>query len=126
MTGNFMDSFTDRERVWLALSDLFLDTDVTLSFDYIERELLASPYTLDDIDLILRDEVAPVCLPNLYDVAGAWAGFHHDWLFPEIRAHLARPAWRRWLARRACTRGLKVMVTEWPGLRARIVAKRAG
>lgn len=120
-----IDGLTPRQNIWVALSDLFLDTDVTLSFEYIEREILASPFTLEDIDLILRDEVAPVCLFNLYSVAGEWAAFHHDWLIPAIESHLAQPAWRRRMGQRRRARQLRAMVPEWPNLRARIAAKAA-
>ncbi|MFK7939081.1 MAG: hypothetical protein AB8B82_06860 [Roseovarius sp.] len=116
--------WTQRERVWIALSDLFLDTDVTLSFDYVERTILGSPFDMATIDLILRDEVAPVCLFNLYDLAGEWAAFHEDWLIPAIQSYLRRPAWRRRLGRATRTREIRLMVPEWPGLRARIEAKR--
>lgn len=117
---------TERQRVWVALSDLFLDTDVTLHFDYIERELTASPFTIDEIDAILRDEVAPICLFNLYDIAGEWAGFRADWLIKAIEAYLSRPRWFRRLRRRGRAKALDCMVSEWPELRARIIAKRAG
>ena len=38
-----------RISVWNALSDLYLDTDVTLSRAYIVRTLAASPYSLDEL-----------------------------------------------------------------------------
>ncbi|MEL7258666.1 MAG: hypothetical protein AAFN80_12605 [Pseudomonadota bacterium] len=117
---------SEREKVWVALSDLFLDTDVTLHFDYIERVLLAAPMTLEDIDVILRDEVAPVCLPNLYSVAGEWTGFSEDWLIARIETYLAKPVWLRRLGRKKREWQLCQMVPEWPCLRARIAAKRAG
>lgn len=116
---------SERERIWIALSHLFLDTDVSLHFDYVERTLATSSFPMDEIDLILRDEVTPVCIPNLYDVAGEWAGFNEDWLLSNIRRHLARPAWRWRLGRRTRAHQLRQMVTEWPALRARIAAKRS-
>ena len=64
-----------RRPVWEALSDLFLDTDITLSRDWRVRVLAASPYTLAELDAILRSEIYPVCIHNLFSIAGEWAGF---------------------------------------------------
>lgn len=117
---------SERERVWIALSELFLDTDVSSSLDQIQREVIASPFSIEDIDIILRDEVAPVCLPNLYSVAGEWTGFDPDWLLPSIHKYLSQPAWQRRLGRSFRARGLRRMVPEWPDLRSRIIAERIG
>lgn len=75
----------DRRRsVWLALSDLFLDTDVHLWREGNTRRLAASTYSLDELDAILREEVYPACSANLSLVAGEWAGFDPDWLQQRI------------------------------------------
>ena len=47
----------DRRPVWSALSSLFLDTDTNLLIDYMIRTLSASPYSLDELNTILIDEV---------------------------------------------------------------------
>jgi hypothetical protein len=65
-----------RKRVWSALSELFLDTDITLSEDFVGRELAASPYDIDTIERILEREVAPVCKWNV--VWWEWAGFNQE------------------------------------------------
>ncbi len=74
----------DREKVWVALSDLFLDTDVSLSYDYISRVCADSSFSIQELEDILENEVAPVCAINLLSVAGEWAGFDEEWLFKSI------------------------------------------
>ncbi len=86
-----------RRPVWLALSDLFLDTDVNLFRESNARLLADSPYSLDELDAILREEVYPACSANLSLVAGEWAGFDADWL--EQRILRGGPAPRRWWRR---------------------------
>ena len=63
-----------RRAVWQALSDLFLDTDTSLSRDWRVRELARSPYSVDELEEILITEVYPVCRGNLLSIAGEWAG----------------------------------------------------
>lgn len=120
-----MEERDARHKVWIALSDLFLDTDVSLHFDHIQRVLVPAPFSMDELDLILRDEVAPVFLSNLFDIAGEWAGFPEDVIVKKIDAYLLRPAWLRRLGRRRRAKLLGEMVTRWPELRQRIAAQRA-
>lgn len=117
---------SERHRVWIALSDLFLDTDVSIHFDYIEQELAASSFSDTKLDLILRDEVAPVCLPNLHEIAGEWAGFQPEYLVRSIEAYLKRPAWLRRMGQRRRARQLGQLVPEWPEVLDRIRIRRAG
>jgi hypothetical protein len=76
----------ERVRVWSALSELFLDTDVSSEIEGIAATLTDSPYSERELWEILSDEVAPVVLPNLFDVAGVWMGFDEEWLTREILA----------------------------------------
>jgi hypothetical protein len=82
----FFDYETVHERtpVWIALSDLYLDTDSRLSYAYIARTLAASKYKIEELHAILLEEVAPVVEFNLLQVAGEWAGFDEKWLLREI------------------------------------------
>lgn len=80
-----------RLPVWEALSTLFLDTDVSLLRDYRAKVLAASPYEIEEIDRILRDEVFPVCSWNLFSIAGEWAGFDPDWLVAKITRRINAP-----------------------------------
>ena len=106
-----------RRPVWLALSDLFLDTDVNLLRAGNVCTLAASPYTLDELDAILREEVYPACSFNLSLVAGEWAGFDADWL--ERRILCGGPPPRSWWRRlgRYLRLGWTIPVRlpeEWP------------
>lgn len=84
-----------RIPIWIALSDLYLDTDVALSHDSIARTLAASPYSLDDLHEMLMYDVHPALYPNLMSVAGEWAGFDEAWLVDRIATIRRQPRWRR-------------------------------
>jgi hypothetical protein len=73
-----------RRPVWQALSDLFLDTDTSLTRDWRIRELAESPYSVEELEEILVTEVYPVCRWNLLSVAGEWSGFDPEWLEDKI------------------------------------------
>lgn len=62
-----------RRRVWLALSELFLDTEIDL--EYIISSLQTSGYSRPDIESIMQNEVAPVLGGHVLSVAGEWMGF---------------------------------------------------
>lgn len=85
---------TQRRPVWLALADLFLDTDVRSAYVSIAATLAASPYSLDELRRILDDEVTPVLQGNLLQVAGEWAGFDEEWVIERVSARVGK---RRWL-----------------------------
>lgn len=76
------DELKVRRPVWLALSDLFLDTDTTLLEPQIVRTLAASPYSEVELERILVREVQPVCWPNVF--WWEWAGFDPEWLEAQI------------------------------------------
>ncbi len=81
------DEIEKRKAVWLALSELFLDTDVSSSYEYIASECAASTFSPDELEQILIQEVMPVCGWNLLSVAGAWSGFDEQWLLERIVDH---------------------------------------
>ena len=92
-----------RRPLWIALSDLWLDTELQDGDrDFIARTMLDSGYGRDALQRIMAEEVAPVVYRNLYSVAGEWTGFDPDWLCAEILAGLRRrgPVGRWWLRRR--------------------------
>lgn len=80
-----------RHPVWIALSDLFLDTDTRLSFPYIARTLAESPFPDDELEAIFQNEVAPAVEANLFSIAGEWAGFDEQWLIATITQRPPRP-----------------------------------
>jgi|SRR5215472_7682823 hypothetical protein len=83
-------SIEHRRPVWIALADLFLDTDVTLFYPAIARTLAESPYSIEELRAILFDEVAPVLQGNLLSVAGEWAGFEEEWLIAEATRRIGK------------------------------------
>jgi hypothetical protein len=120
-----MRTFTDIEKrrpVWIALSELFLDT----SFDdqdiaRIAEQLAVSPYSLEDLDSILLSEVYPACRTNLYSITGEWAGFNTEWLEQEIR-NGPNAFGRFW----AATVGKWTVPTsvDWIAIRGRVIELR--
>ncbi|MBY6263766.1 hypothetical protein EI613_17860 [Azospirillum sp. 412522] len=90
----------ERRPVWEALAAMYLDTDVSLSRAWRVQVLSASPYSLEEIDAILRDEVHPVCFWNLLQPAGEWAGFDPIRLEQAIRGH--RNRWHSRLLTMVC------------------------
>ena len=81
----------DRLPVWVALSDFFLDTELDeKDHQRISEVLASSPYSIQDIEDILRFEVYPVLIWNLRSMAGEWAGFDRDWLQEQIQPRLNR------------------------------------
>ena len=113
---------TAREKVWIALSELYLDTDIEPFVAPCAQTLAESPFACDELARILFDEVHPALVLNLLSVAGEWGGFDPDWLCERIRRQ--RSAWRprvwiaRWLLRRY-PRSL------WPRLNEIIVRLRS-
>jgi hypothetical protein len=111
-----------RRLAWDALSDLFLDTDVSLFRDGRVQSLSALPYTISELEQILADEVFPVCKYNLISVAGVWSGFNEDWL---ERAILRRQRWPlRALRRVGFGRSFVAGCEEWQATKACIKASR--
>jgi hypothetical protein len=110
-----------RRPVWEALSTLFLDTDVSLLRDDRARQLADSPYTPQELDRILRDEVFPVCSWNSVSIAGEWAGFDPQWLEAAILRRLAR----RFRLRLGFGHLVFVRSREWKRTKASVQAIRS-
>ena len=79
-----IEDIDNRRPVWLALSNLFLDTDTNLFKEQIIKTLSNSPYSISELDEIMQNEVYPVCYTNLYGIAGEWSGFDPEWLEKKI------------------------------------------
>ncbi|MCB1215303.1 MAG: hypothetical protein KDK66_07485 [Deltaproteobacteria bacterium] len=76
----------ERVPVWEALSELFLDQDLSeQDYQAVASKLAASVYSLSQLKEILQKEVYPACKSNLKNPAGEWRGFSQDW----IRQHIA-------------------------------------
>lgn len=112
----------ERRRVWEAMSELYLDTDIDAEVLARVAEAVArSPYSLAELERILRHEVHPVLVSNLYSVAGVWSGFDRDWLAGSIDAYLRRPWPVRWWRSRVMRAHAVVL---WHRLIRRIAAVR--
>ncbi|MCW7538418.1 hypothetical protein OOT46_11260 [Aquabacterium sp. A7-Y] len=93
------EELTRRAPVWIALSDLFVGKELQ---DYdirsIADRLLESGFTLDDIESILRDEVAPVFGSNLGALAVTeMEGWNDAAVIEAVSQYLSHPP--RWLQR---------------------------
>ncbi len=105
---NHRNTQSPRSRLWLLLSELWLDTEITtITRQRLAREMAKLPYSSMDIREIHEEEVAPVLFHNLYfNPAGEWAGFDEEWLLQEChRCFLKKSSpWARiklWLKRNA-------------------------
>lgn len=74
------DEVERRLPLWTALSDLFLDTDVTSSLPYIARTIVEGGWPIDAAEDALRWEVRPAFYHNFLDPAGEWAGWPDDYV----------------------------------------------
>lgn len=91
-----------RKPLWIALSDLFLDTELQdYNYAYIAKAMKESEYSMDEIEDILMLEVFPVCIANLHSVAGEWAGFDEAWVCSTIIAAKRPNRFRRWMNHRS-------------------------
>ena len=79
-----------RRAVWIAQTDLFLDTDVRLHYAHLAYVAANSPFSLAELESIFRDEVAPVFEYNLMDIAGEWAMFADDDVIESVEGYLAK------------------------------------
>lgn len=113
-----------RRPVWEALSSLFLDTDTSLLRSWRVGILAASPYSIEELQEILVDEVYPVCRSNLFSIAGEWAGFDPEWLENRILRRLRSPfhRWRRFSLGRITVH----LSLEWSATKQDIVQWRIG
>ncbi|NMM38439.1 MAG: hypothetical protein HHJ09_13215 [Glaciimonas sp.] len=78
-----------RMYVWIALSELFTDSELTASDkNRLAEQLKISGYPLTEIETILRDEVLPTFSGNLLAVAGNWSGWSDEEIRERITKHL--------------------------------------
>ena len=80
-----------RQDVWEALSNFYLDTELTdADYRYINEKFANSGYTLNEIKQIDHYEVFPSLYRNLSQVAGEWSGFDKDWLVRECTKNVQK------------------------------------
>jgi hypothetical protein len=86
----------DRLPVWEALSEFFLDTELGENdYQRISEVLNSSPYSIQEMENILRLEVYPVLIWNLRSIAGQWTDFDREWLRVRMEPRLKRRPWLR-------------------------------
>ncbi len=103
------------------LADLFLDT----SFDEADRDRMAAqlralPFSVNELDEMLRREVAPAFAGNLFSMAGEWTGWP-----PESAAEIVLRAKRPRIGRNLrngvkAAYGMSMVAGEWRRISARI------
>ena len=103
-----------RRSVWVALSELWLDTELSAEdLERIARVLAGSDLTIAQLRQVYLVEVAPVVSTNLLTVAGEWAGFDEEWLCSQILRNLRdRPRCTRLWSWFPLTRRLMLYATE--------------
>lgn len=116
-----------RRPVWLALSELWLDTELSeADLDRIAGVIGSSGLTLEELRRVYLLEVAPVVYLNTWVVAGEWSGFDPAWLEERILCNLRR-RWRRtrFLAWFPLTRFLMTHTSErhWEKISHSLAAK---
>ncbi|WP_386068181.1 hypothetical protein ACFJIW_00740 [Tahibacter sp. UC22_41] len=84
------EDLAQRRPVWLAFSELFLDTDVEALLPSLAHDLAGSAYSEAELERILLEEVQPLLQWNLLSVAGVWDGFDPGWLEQSILARRHR------------------------------------
>jgi hypothetical protein len=83
-----------RQAVWMLLSMLFVDTRNTQDdLRVLGESLQATGFSVDEIEAILRREVAPVCGEWMRHpgAIGPWPMFEEQELKERIEAHLRNP-----------------------------------
>ena len=79
------EQIKERMPVWNALSELFLDDELSSGdLERIAAALAGTAYTEEQLLGILRHEVYPACSLNLVCVAGAWGTWGDDWIRERI------------------------------------------
>lgn len=115
------DDLEQRRPVWDALSELFLDTQLSdADFTYLARVLAQSPYTDAQLAAIYQAEVEPVCESNVSMVPGYWSGFPDGWVEAAILSR-GLDATRVLADLRATS---KSIAWGWRGLQQRVLEQR--
>jgi len=112
-----MSDLARRRPVWVAISDLCLDTEITdETIHHIARTIREQGYSAAEAEEIAFHEVFPALHPNMLSPAGEWAGFNEEWLVNQIlqknktRKSRLRLWWERWFYQ--CT-----MKKDWARVR---------
>jgi hypothetical protein len=111
------DEINRRVPLWMALADLFLDTEDALFITNVAKVANRNGFILSEVDTILRWEVRPALYHNLLSVAGEWAGWEEDWLCDHMVQSIRSRHWLcTWPFTRLCRNWF--MPVEWPAIQA--------
>ncbi|MCV6623860.1 MAG: hypothetical protein OIF51_19160 [Cellvibrionaceae bacterium] len=114
------EDIEDRTPVWSCMQDLYMDTDVTLSYGYIAKCCGQSKYSLEELEKILFNEVLPALRFNMFDLpAPEWAGFETKWVVERVLKQHRFGKRRPWV--------LRIYTNEhWKKLKLLIESERGG
>ncbi len=102
--------------LWIALADLYLDTQSDLFVPNIVRCASDGGFSLAEVEHILRWEVRPALYLNYLNLAGEWAGWPSDWLKNRILGSMrSRPS--------LLIGKNRFMPEEWPEIHAAMAAR---
>lgn len=94
------DDIEDRTPIWDCMQDLYMNTDVTLSYNYISEVTAHSKYSIEELEQILFNEVLPALKFNILDSPGPeWAGFQTDWVVERVLKEHRFGKWKPWILR---------------------------
>ena len=89
-----------RQRIWIALSELFLDNELDAGdIDRLAEVVRESGVGRAELTHIFRYELSPFLGPNLWNVAGEWVAFDEEQVVIEARRRRGRPSWMARLLR---------------------------
>lgn len=109
----------DRAPIWDCMQDLFMDTDVTLSYGVIAKRCAESKYGIDELEKILFNEVLPALRFNMFSLpAPEWAGFQTEFVVRRVIEKQRFGKSRPWLLRRYTQQ-------HWNILKSKIEEKRS-
>lgn len=85
-------------QAYIALSDMFLDTEMSdWMIESIVSRLARTSLTIPTLEAMLRDTLFPILFYNILAVAGIWSGFDEEWLISEASSMVSSPP--GWVAR---------------------------
>lgn len=82
---------TPQQQLWIALSSLYLDADVTAFYADINRVIEEHGFSDLEVERTLIEEVELVLHHNLTSTAGEWAAFDEGWLLEQITTAIQNP-----------------------------------
>ncbi len=119
-------NIAERAQIWIALSDLYLDTEMQeYTYRRIAKIIAESSYSFSQVQQIDRAEVFPVLYSNMLSTAGVWDGFHEEWLIETIQKKIARENFLNRITRNLTYRMFKkTFAPHWEKIRSSLTDKK--